>query len=717
MSRKITSKNNIGVIIANSCIRRERGLRRTAKDFGFFLHSVHSVLAILDGHGKMNADDFVICCPTDFSETMILEQNIPDFVDWIGPAALSWFIAVAVMLGIAFAVGAVFALIWYGPSRFWAPFKQAVLRGGENAIISPARTWAIAQLTIKESIRRRVLLIFAMFLVLILMAGWFLDPSGENPAALYLAFVTGATTILVLLLALFLSAFSLPTDFKSKTIYTVVTKPVRSSELVFGRIVGIGLVGTVILVLMAGASYVFVTSSLEHTHLLSEREDLTPVSIADDNTVDAQRVVFRGETQLSNGHKHPVTVFADGRVVVDEVNGHIHHITVERRGEQTRYTVEKEQGTWQARIPIYSRMLSFRKSDGLEASEGINVGDEWEYRSYISGPGDGVTASEAAIFSFEGIRESRFSPETLMRGLPVEVTMGVFRTHKGDIEQRVNGSLSIRNPQTGLRVEVMTFSTEEFITKALLIPRRFEGTPQIVQRQGRNPNGTNFIAPSDEVVEAGRNDIRLSQRREFDLFEDFIADGKVEIWLQCLDRGQYVGVARYDLYIRAADASVTLNFVKGFYKIWMQMIILISFGVLFSTFLSGPVAMLSTIGVLIAGFSKSFVIELGLNRVLGGGPFESFYRLMIQQNMVVDLPTSVATQFIKAADVVYSKFLLLVGQAVPPLSEYAVYDNALVSGFNIPMGWVLNHSIMTLAYAVPLFIVAYLILSNREVAQ
>jgi hypothetical protein len=66
---------------------------------------------------------------------------------------------------------------------------------------------------------------------------------------------------------------------------------------------------------------------------------------------------------------------------------------------------------------------------------------------------------------------------------------------------------------------------------------------------------------------------------------------------------------------------------------------------------------------------------------------------------------------------VYSKFLWLVGQAVPPLSEYAVYDRALVSGFDIPIGWVLNHSITTLAYAVPLFIVAYLILSNRETAQ
>ena len=160
-----------------------------------------------------------------------------------------------------------------------------------------------------------------------------------------------------------------------------------------------------------------------------------------------------------------------------------------------------------------------------------------------------------------------------------------------------------------------------------------------------------------------------------------------------------------------------MNFVKGYYKIWMQMLILVSFGVLFSTFLSGPVAMLSTIGVMIAGFSKSFVIELGFNRVLGGGPFESFYRLMIQQNMVVDLPITTGTQFIKAADVVYSQFLLVVGQAVPPLAEYAIYDVALVNGFDIPLHWVAIHSVTTLAYVVPLFIIAYLILSNREVAQ
>ena len=37
--------------------------------------------------------------------------------------------------------------------------------------------------------------------------------------------------------------FSLPADIKTKTIYTVVTKPVRPGEIVLGRIVGFSLVG------------------------------------------------------------------------------------------------------------------------------------------------------------------------------------------------------------------------------------------------------------------------------------------------------------------------------------------------------------------------------------------------------------------------------------------------------------------------------------------
>ena len=83
-----------------------------------------------------------------------------------------------------------------------------------------------------------MLVVFVVFVLVLLFAGWFLDSSSDHPARLYLSFVLTATELLVLLLAVFLSAFSLPNDIKSKTIHTVVTKPVRASEIVLGRILG-----------------------------------------------------------------------------------------------------------------------------------------------------------------------------------------------------------------------------------------------------------------------------------------------------------------------------------------------------------------------------------------------------------------------------------------------------------------------------------------------
>ena len=72
----------------------------------------------------------------------------------------------------------------------------------------------------------------------LLFAGWFIDPASPDPARLYLDLVLTTTGYLMLLLALFLSALSLPADIKNRTLHTVVTKPVRPSEIVLGRMLG-----------------------------------------------------------------------------------------------------------------------------------------------------------------------------------------------------------------------------------------------------------------------------------------------------------------------------------------------------------------------------------------------------------------------------------------------------------------------------------------------
>ncbi|MDR1291248.1 MAG: ABC transporter permease [Planctomycetaceae bacterium] len=653
---------------------------------------------------------------------MIIEHSIPEFSEWIFPAVKSWFESMFILIGAALAVSLLLCFIRYGFGGTYVVFINTVKRALANLTsFSIARTWAISRLTIIESLRGRVVYVLVLFLGILLFAGWFLDPRVEDPAEYYLAFVLFTTMILVLLMVLFLGSFSLPTDIKNKTIYAVVTKPVLGSEIVFGRIIGVSVIGTMILVLMGFASYLFVTSELQHTHVITEKSDLTPVPLSSDsNEDDLKRVVMRGRTRAANGHRHDVEILADGTIDVSVVNGHNHIITAEKSDAFTRYIVGVERGSLQARIPIYGK-LSFRDGDGNDTKKGINVGHEWEYRSYIGGRTSEATANEeSAIFLFSNLHESMFPKlkESFQYGLPIEMKVGVFRTVKANIEKPVYASLSVRNPKTGLTVEVMTFGTEESITKSLVIPWTISNTPQVIQRKGRE-EGEYYEMPDAETINVLRNDPVLNARRQFDFFEDFVADGKVEIWLKCIDRHQYIGIAQADLYVRADNASVGLNFLKGFYAIWMRMVIVTAFGVLFSTFLSGPIAMLSTIGIMIAGFSKGFLVQIGIGNILGGGPFESLYRLMTQQNMVTDLPVeNYSTTFIKTADFIYERILLLpIGKAIPPLSDYEIYDRSLVSGFNITSGWLMNHSVMTFAYAIPVFFVAYLILSNRELAK
>ena len=110
---------------------------------------------------------------------------------------------------------------------------------------SPRRVFALARLAVQESMRRRVWVALVVFGVVLLFAGWFLDAvddpqklSSFDPGKLYINFVLTATTYLVMLLAIFLERLSLPTDIKNRTIYTIVTKPVRTGEIVLGRILG-----------------------------------------------------------------------------------------------------------------------------------------------------------------------------------------------------------------------------------------------------------------------------------------------------------------------------------------------------------------------------------------------------------------------------------------------------------------------------------------------
>lgn len=608
---------------------------------------------------------------------MVLEQEIPRFATWIGPAFLAFLLAAGlVTLFVGVAAWLVQAVAG-GPLEAGDRVYRGVLTGLRDlAGTSPRRVWALARLAIQESIRRNVLVVLAVFAVVILFAGWFLDPTNVDPGRLYLGFILGATNLLVCTVTLILAVFSLPADIKSKAIQTVTTKPVRTGEIVLGRFLGFAVVGSVLLALMGLAGWAFVVRSVAHTHELPAGS-LTEVRDGEGNVTG-----YQGRTTASRGHRHYVKLDAAGAGVAETFRGHRHAITARQVGGENVSEVGPPEGILDARRPLRGR-LRFLDREGKPADKGISVGAEWAYRQFI----EGGTAA-AAVWTFEGISEKAF-PD----GLPLEMTIRVFRTYKGTITEGIHGTVQIRNPSNQLRSEAFPIVAREFTIDDFWIPR----TLSTVLADGRV--------------------------READLYADFVADGRVEVWLQCLEPAQYYGVAQADFFLRAGDGSFALNYAKSCLGIWFAMLIVTALGVMFSTFLSAPVALVASLSVLLIGQFREFIARLFASQVTGdssiapgGGPIESLYRIVTQTSITLELDPTPAVEAMKLADTVLLAPMRVAAGLFPSLSTLGTSD-FVAGGFDIPGDLLAAHAAETLAYVAAFCIAGAFCLRAREVAS
>ncbi|HEX6986171.1 MAG TPA: hypothetical protein VF170_12395, partial [Planctomycetaceae bacterium] len=153
----------------------------------------------------------------------------------IGPALVTWLLVVAAVAAVAVVASALVGLATGGLGGV----KRALAGLGRGLIdlarVSPGRVYAISQLTFREALRRKALLVFVVFALLFMFAGWFLVDSEQRPNELVevlVAFVLTTISFLVLPVALLLSCWGIPEDIRRRSLHTVVTKPVRRSEVV-----------------------------------------------------------------------------------------------------------------------------------------------------------------------------------------------------------------------------------------------------------------------------------------------------------------------------------------------------------------------------------------------------------------------------------------------------------------------------------------------------
>lgn len=118
--------------------------------------------------------------------------------------------------------------------------------------------WAVATNTIKQALRMKIAAVFVVLLIVLLpVMGVSMTGDGTLKGRLqtFVSYGLSLTSFLLCLLTIVVSIYSLTSDIKQRQIYTVITKPIRRFQLLFGKLLGVILLDVALLILFSAIIY------------------------------------------------------------------------------------------------------------------------------------------------------------------------------------------------------------------------------------------------------------------------------------------------------------------------------------------------------------------------------------------------------------------------------------------------------------------------------
>ncbi|HBH52311.1 MAG TPA: hypothetical protein DDY91_10500 [Planctomycetaceae bacterium] len=347
-----------------------------------------------------------------------------------------------------------------------------------------------------------------------------------------------------------------------------------------------------------------------------------------------------------------------------------------------------------ARVPIYGDLRFLSREGSTEdeqgmAATGVNVGDEVMFRQFVEG-----NTKARAIWRFSGLNASRLPNGKLV----LESAFQSFRTHKGKVEQELLGQYTLVNPKTGMRVPLNPFFNREF--------RR--NTYDVTERNRQ---------------EGGEFQLRDEQGRLVDFGKDLLDGGDLDVEVACLSPGQFLGMARPDLFVRLPDRTFFESYGKGLFSIFLMLVMIVVLGVMSGCFLKGPVATMLTAFVFLVGrLAHGFFEQITSDKLLdnpkiqmrGRGLLESLYRLPTHLAPTVEVEDTTAQRVIKAIDNVELNALWGVKHLFPDFTQFDA-TAFVANSFDVPWDAALLPNLAsTVGFCVPWIIVGYFALKCRE---
>jgi hypothetical protein len=120
------------------------------------------------------------------------------------------------------------------------------------------KIWAVAKNTVRQALRMKIAIIF-IILLLVLLPVLGLTATGDGTLQgrlqTFISYGLSLTSLLLCLLTIIVSTYTVTSDIEQRQIYTVATKPIRRHEFILGKLLGVIVLDVALLTLFSGIVY------------------------------------------------------------------------------------------------------------------------------------------------------------------------------------------------------------------------------------------------------------------------------------------------------------------------------------------------------------------------------------------------------------------------------------------------------------------------------
>jgi ABC-type transport system involved in multi-copper enzyme maturation permease subunit len=208
---------------------------------------------------------------------------------------------------------------------------------------------------------------------------------------------------------------------------------------------------------------------------------------------------------------------------------------------------------------------------------------------------------------------------------------------------------------------------------------------------------TGFTSPP---IEINPESTRTSY---FTVPAEAVGEGNFDVHIKNLTNGNYIGLLGTSLTAVASEQSFDWNLFKSLLILWLMSLLVVIIAIFASTFLSWPIAIVLTIVLMLGHWA---VLQLGEDVGPGIGA-------RIAEDMKFDSPgvTSTAAQTVEAL----SRLLRIVSNVLPDIGKFAAVED-IERGVTISQQRLLDPLTVLATFGLPVMVLAYVILRNKEVA-